>query len=189
VPAGAGPFPAIVINRRVTEGSRILPGNVETSGRRGYLVAEYAASDLQADETSDLGPAKLAYPDFDWGTIAVWAWGGMRVIDHLVTRPEVAADRLLVTGHSRGGKTALLTGALDERVALTVPNATGGGGFQCWRFPIEPGDPAGVNRHESVAVMSKLRTYWLSPGLAPFVQKVERLPFDQQPGQQPFSQA
>lgn len=178
-PQGRGPFPTIVINRRATPRSHLRPEHVESSVRRGYLVAEYAASDLQADETAELGPAKLAYPDCDWGTLAVWAWGGMRVIDHLVARPEVAADRLLVTGHSRGGKTALLTGALDERVALTVPNATGGGGFQCWRFPIWPEDPAGVNRHESVEVMSRLRTYWLSPRLAPFVDRVERLPFDQ----------
>lgn len=59
----------------------------------------------------------------------------MRVIDYLVTLPEIDHEKIIVTGHSRGGKTALLTGALDERVAITVPNASGGRA-QCWRFPI-----------------------------------------------------
>jgi hypothetical protein len=179
VPKGKGPFPAILINRRATEKSRLLPENLAASLRRGYLVAEYRADDLQADETSEWGPAKKAYPEYDWGALAVWAWGGMRVIDYLCTLPAVDGGRILVTGHSRGGKTALLTGAWDERVAVCVPNASGGGGFQCWRFPIYPGDPPGVNRHESLDVMSRLRTYWLHPGLAPFAAAESRLPFDQ----------
>lgn len=179
IPKGRGPFPVILINEREIMGTMTLPENTETAVRRGYIMAVYRCSDLQADETADLGPAKNAYPEYDWGTLAVWAWGGMRVIDYLVTLPEVDETRILVTGHSRGGKTALLTGALDERVAMTVPNASGGGGFQCWRFPIEPSDPPGVNRHESVALMSTYRTYWLHPGLKPFAETVARLPFDQ----------
>lgn len=123
--------------------------------------------------------AKLAYPEYDWGTIAVWAWGGLRVIDYLITLPMVDKKKILVTDHSCGGKMALLTGALDERVAVTVPNATGGGGFQCWRFPIFPGDKAGVFKHESVEIMSRLRFYWFHSRLAPFADKESHLPFDQ----------
>lgn len=179
VPKGAGPFPVIVRNRRILERSQILPENVEAAARRGYIVAEYQDSDLQPDETTDLGPARKAYPDYDWGTIAVWAWGGMRVIDFLETLPEVRKDRIVVTGHSRGGKTALLTGALDDRVALTVPNATGSGGFQCWRFPMQPGDPAGVKRHETVKMLCKQFPSWLHAAFNAFAQHETRLPFDQ----------
>lgn len=178
-PVGNGPFPTILINRRSSEKSRILPKNLEASVKAGYLVAEYNASDLQADETDTLGPAKNIYQEYDWGTIAVWAWGGMRVIDYLVTLPIIDKNKILVTGHSRGGKTALLTGAIDERVAITVPNATGGGGFQCWRFPIWPQDKPGVYQHESIEIMSRARTYWFHHGLRPFAGKENCLPFDQ----------
>jgi hypothetical protein len=85
----------------------------------------------------------------------------------------------VVTGHSRGGKTALLTGALDERVAVVVPNASGGGGFQCWRFPLRPSDTGGVNRHEDVELMGRLRHYWLHQRLKTFLKDGSDLPFDQ----------
>lgn len=179
LPAGRGAWPVIMRNYRSPGTGWIQSDILETVIRRGYMAAEYEVTDLQPDETAEPGPAKLAYPDYDWGTIAVWAWGGMRTLDYLLTLPEVDKSRIVVTGQSRSGKTALLTAALDERVAVAVPNCSGGGGFQCWRFPIWPDDPAGVNRHESVAVMSKLRTYWLHPGLKPYVDRVGDLPFDQ----------
>ncbi len=178
-PPGDGPFPVIVRNVRETEIRPTSPEIIALINRRGYALAEYLCSDLQADETALLGPAKTAYPDHDWGTLAVWAWGGMRTIDYLLTRPDVEAARIVVTGHSRGGKTALLTGALDDRVALTVSNGTGGGGFQCWRFPIHPDDPPGAAPHESVAVMTPLRTYWFHPRLNAFAGRVGELPYDQ----------
>jgi hypothetical protein len=104
----------------------------------------------------------------------------MRVIDYLMTLDEVDKKKIVVTGHSRGGKTALLIGALDERVALTAPNATGGGGTQCWRFPIWPEDPSGVRRHESVgAFFPKGNCHWFHPRMNSFIQKEARLPFDQ----------
>ena len=35
--------------------------------------------------------------------------------------------RTVVTGHSRGGKTALCAGIYDERIAITAPNSSGTG--------------------------------------------------------------
>ena len=40
---------------------------------------------------------------------------------------------IAVTGHSRGGKTALLAGALDERIAIVNPVQTCAGGGACYR--------------------------------------------------------
>lgn len=59
------------------------------------------------------------YPEYDWATLSVWAWGYSRVVDYLVTLENVDKDKIVVTGHSRGGKTALLAGAMDLRIAIT----------------------------------------------------------------------
>jgi cephalosporin-C deacetylase-like acetyl esterase len=47
-------------------------------------------------------------------------WNGMRAIDYLVSRPEVDAKRIGVTGRSGGGATSWWVAAADERVACAV---------------------------------------------------------------------
>ena len=45
----------------------------------------------------------------------------MRTIDYLVTRDDVDAGRVGLTGTSKGGIEAILTAAVDERVKVVVP--------------------------------------------------------------------
>ncbi|KAF2469915.1 uncharacterized protein BDR25DRAFT_315128 [Lindgomyces ingoldianus] len=72
------------------------------------------------------------------GRGVAWAWGVSRVIDALeflgsdVTKIDV--QRLGVTGCSRNAKGALVAGALDFRIALTIPQEAGQGGSGCWRL-------------------------------------------------------
>lgn len=47
-------------------------------------------------------------------------WDVMRAIDYLETRPEVDDARVATMGISGGGTVSLFTGAVDERVAVTV---------------------------------------------------------------------
>ena len=51
----------------------------------------------------------------------VECWNGVRAIDYLVSRPDVDADRIGVTGISGGGAATFWIGAADERVKVAVP--------------------------------------------------------------------
>ena len=49
-------------------------------------------------------------------------WDGMRALDYLLTRPDVDAARIAVTGTSGGGFQSLYLGALDERIGVVAPS-------------------------------------------------------------------
>jgi acetyl esterase/lipase len=53
----------------------------------------------------------------------VETWNGMRALDYLLTRPEVDASRLAVTGRSGGGAYSWFIAALDDRVKAIAPVA------------------------------------------------------------------
>ncbi len=76
------------------------------------------------------------YPNTDAGYMVRAAWLISRIIDALEMLPEAYIDtkRLAVSGCSYGGKIALYSGALDERIALTIPHESGGGGTVSWRY-------------------------------------------------------
>src|SRR6185437_1970277 len=107
------------------------------------------------------------YPGYDWGALAAWAWGFSRVMDYVSTRQDVDRAKIIVTGHSRGGKATLLAGALDERVALTVPNGSGAGGGGCFRvqYPLT----------ETLQAIETRFPYWFAPQFAQFIGHVDQL--------------
>jgi len=169
IPKGKGPFPVILKNDSDIFKVPIAEEIIE----RGYIVADYNRTDLAPDRKAAVGPAQQAYPDYDWATLAVWAWGGMRVIDYLLTLDVVDGKRIAFTGHSRGGKTALLAGALDERIALVAPNGSGCGGAGCYRFE-------GENAESLEQITNPRRfSYWFHPRFRDFAGKETKLPFDQ----------
>ena len=48
-------------------------------------------------------------------------WDVMRTVDYLVSRPDVDAARIGLTGTSKGGIEAFLTAAVDDRIKVVVP--------------------------------------------------------------------
>ena len=109
----------------------------------------------------------------DAGTIALWAWGFHRVVDYLTTdgKDRVDPKRIAVVGHSRNGKTALLAGAFDERIALVIPLQAGCGGTA----PSRTAD----TRAESVKRINTSFPHWFCDNFQLFNDQTERLPFDQ----------
>lgn len=53
-------------------------------------------------------------------------WDAVRGVDYLLTRPEVAPDKLAVVGNSGGGQMAFLAAAVDERIDVCVAAHPGG---------------------------------------------------------------
>jgi pimeloyl-ACP methyl ester carboxylesterase len=55
--------------------------------------------------------------------LARWEiWDGMRAVDYLLTRPDVDAERINITGTSGGGTQTALIAALDPRIKAAVPS-------------------------------------------------------------------
>ncbi len=169
IPAGNGPFPVIVKGDLCW--GRIAPAMLAAALKRGYVVAEFDRTDFAPDSADRTKGVFAAYPEIDWTVIGGWAWGFRCVVDYLLTQSFVERHLIAVTGHSRGGKAALLAGALDERIALTAPNGSGCGGAGSFRVLGE--------KCEDLAAITSRFPYWFQPRLKGFVGQVERLPFDQ----------
>jgi hypothetical protein len=55
--------------------------------------------------------------------LARWEiWDGMRAVDYLLTRPDVEAERISITGTSGGGTQTTLIAALDPRIKVVIPS-------------------------------------------------------------------
>ena len=152
---------------------------IEQTIDRGYAVATIYCGDIdpdRADKREGIQP-HLRKPGqkpspHDWGTIAAWAWGLQRAVDYLVTDPDIDARRIIIVGHSRLGKTALLAAAFDERVAMAIPLQAGCGGTA-------PSRRIGEKGAESVKRINTSFPHWFNGAFKEFNEHPERLPFDQ----------
>ena len=59
--------------------------------------------------------------------MVAWTWGVSRIIDALERTPfaNINTQKIAVTGCSRDGKGALMAGAFEPRIALTIPQESG----------------------------------------------------------------
>ena len=117
-----------------------------------------------------------AYPKYDWGLLNAWAWGVSRIVDYLETDPSVDKTRFVVTGVSRTGKSALIAGAFDDRIAMVAPVASSGGGTPAYRYSGSVPDRGGK---EGLTEMVRKYPNWYSDHLHQFWGQPDKLPFDE----------
>lgn len=166
-----------VVNHRATEASRgtwVDIWQIEKTIARGYAVATFYNGDIDPDRPGQRGIQthyRKQDPQYDCGTIGAWAWGLQRAVDYLVTDPDLDRSRIIVTGHSRLGKAALLAAALDQRIALAIPHQAGCGGSAPSRTTIK--------RAETVKQINDQFPYWFNARFKEFNDRPDQLPFDQ----------
>lgn len=148
--------------------------------RRGYALVVFNPNDCAEDTTLRNSDGSWAfrntrfypaYPAHDWGILAGWAWGASRVADYLEKDLLIDKSRLIITGASRYGKSAMVASAFDERLS-GAPVVTGGGGVGAYRF-------AGPRKSETLDLMETKYPNWFSPHLHEFRGHRDKLPFDQ----------
>ncbi|MBN9661780.1 MAG: hypothetical protein J0H49_26530 [Acidobacteria bacterium] len=148
--------------------------------RRGYALVLFNPNDCAEDTTLRNQDGSWAfrttrfypaYPGYDWGILAGWAWGAARVADYLETDRSIDSTKLIITGASRNGKSAMVAAAFDDRL-MGAPVVTGGGGIGAYRF-------AGPRKSETLDIMQKKYPNWFSPNLHQFWGQRDKLPFDE----------
>jgi len=174
LPSGSGPFPA-VIGMNGTSGS--LPSNIFSS-RNIAQIAFYHDQVTVYGNPKNTDPYYKLYPDLNidnTGQYSAWAWGVSRIIDGLELVQDVLPldlKHLAVTGCSYAGKLALIAGAFDERIALTIAQESGGGGYTTWRYSEQ------LNKTVSVETLSKTDYNWFKNSMKDFSSAVTKLPED-----------
>ena len=146
---------------------------------RGYATAAFPVIKLAADRKGAgfsqgvfpaVQPASARGGD-SWATISAWAWGASRVLDWMETEPLIDAKHVGVVGHSRGGKTALWTGATDKRFAMACSNESGCSGAKLNHIDLP--------KSEHIDFMIKCIDYWFCDNYRKYAGRDKEMPFDQ----------
>ncbi|KAG9569372.1 hypothetical protein KCU71_g603, partial [Aureobasidium melanogenum] len=167
---GTAPYPAII-----AFGALTIPAP------SGVVIITYNNDEIAAQNNqSSRGQGKFfeLYPELTSdGAMTAWAWGVSRILDVLETLPDTTINpkKVAVTGCSRNGKGALVAGALDSRIALTIPQESGSGGTACWRLS----DYENHNGSTQTASEIVQENVWFATQFDEFAKTtVDALPFD-----------
>lgn len=141
----------------------------------GYGIAAFQVTDAAPDHKDDykkgvlrLFPDHLTRPD-GMKAIGAWAWAASRALDYLETDREADGGKVIVVGHSRGGKASLWAAACDRRFAMCISNNSGNTGAKLSRR----------NFGETVERINTSFPHWFSDNYKKYNGKEADLPVDQ----------
>ncbi|KAK4187801.1 hypothetical protein QBC35DRAFT_384133 [Podospora australis] len=170
-PSGAGPHPAII---GIGGASIPIPSSVASiTFPNDSWGAQSGGGSRGRGYFYDLfGSGHTA------GSLTAWAWGVDRLIDGLElvgASSGIDTKRLGVTGCSRNGKGAFVTGAFVNRIALTIPQESGAGGAACWRI-----SDAEKSRGQNIQTAQQIvgENPWFSKNFDPYVRSIPTIPQD-----------
>lgn len=129
VPAGKGPFPAVL----TVPGAGVYGIGPDTyHAKLGALSMNIIIHDIPVDETPAFYKKVATTTLKDYRDIGMTdrnksyyrdvILGCVRCLDYLTGRPDYNGKDLAVTGGSQGGALTLITSGLDPRVTLAAPN-------------------------------------------------------------------
>ena len=129
---------------------------------------------------------KLLRDNPEWTGIAKLAWDTSRATDLLLGYADVDPERIVVIGHSLGGKMAFHAGALDERIKAIISSDFGiGWSFTNWDAPWYFGEqihaPGFTLAHHQLLALHAPRSFLLIGGEADrpeswqYIQEAQRV--------------
>ena len=156
---------------------------VSTALDRGIAWAFFDRTELAHDirhEGRRKGQLYETYPEYTFGALGAWAWGYSRCVDALLKLDLIDREMIAFSGHSRGGKTAMLAGVLDRRATVVNPNDSGAGSCGCYRIQMTALNEKGEEkRNETLKDLMDRFDYWFGEGMAEYVDREAELPFDE----------
>ncbi len=170
LPAGTGPFPAVISMTSFLS----IPSTIFSSRNIARITFNHNQVTTYNDHKIT-DPYYQLYPHLNTantGQYSAWSWGVSRLIDGLELVQNdlpINLNRIAVVGCSYAGKLALFAGAFDERVALTLAQESGGGGYVTWRFS---------QTLEGVETLAATNYSWFSDSMKQFSGDVSKLPID-----------
>ena len=137
--------------------------------KRGYACCAFLTAEVAEDKDGFRFGMNSLFPDINhedphsYGTLLFWAKGFSLIIDYLKQDPLTKDLPLATVGHSRGGKTSLLAGVIDDRIDLVCSSCAG-----C------AGDAEESNYHkgaETIQVITKAFPFWFAPAFRKYAKE------------------
>jgi len=175
---GTAPYPAVIRYGNSGADASVITG-------QGVAVINYTPTTVGAESggnrSNKSGVFYTVYgSNHKAGTLVAWAWGVSRIIDVIEADPNKLLDptAIGVTGCSRYGKGPLAAGALDQRIALTMPMESGTGGTNIMRGAYADRDQSGGSNGAQSPSSAYNEQPWLGDDFSAFMNNPNNLPVD-----------
>jgi len=181
IPEGKPPFPT-VIDGDLVYSCMQDPEIAKKFTSKGIMLVAFNRCEIVPDMRNPKRTGNLyeTYSGLRFGALAAWAWGFSRTLDALEKLGLADSECIAFTGLSRGGKAALLAGALDERATIVNPEGSGCGGSGCHRIRMKALEEDGSeHRSETIRDCYSHFTDWFCPELNEYIDREAEMPFDQ----------